>query len=101
VFGAKWADSVPLVMVLCASAATWPLWRATVQLWRARGRPGLELRWTAIYTALSLGVTTAGTALGLMAIGFLLLAVNLAVVPLAAWSALPRQAPSPAPKAAP
>jgi hypothetical protein len=46
-------------------------------------------------------VTTAGTALGLMAIGFLLLAVNLAVVPLAAWSALPRQAPSPAPKAAP
>jgi teichuronic acid exporter len=101
VFGAKWADSVPLVMVLCASAATWPLWRATVQLWRARGRPGLELRWTAIYTALSLGVTAAGTALGLMAIGFLLLAVNLAVVPLAAWSALPRQAPSPAPKAAP
>jgi teichuronic acid exporter len=100
VFGAKWADSTPLVMVLCATAATWPLWRATVQLWRAQGRPGLELRWTAVYTALSLAATAAGTAFGLMGIGFMLLAVNLVIVPIAAWSAMPNRA-APLPEAAP
>ena len=88
VFGAKWADSTSLVMVLCASAVTWPLWRATVQLWRAQGRPGYELGWTTLYTALSLIATAAGTVYGLMAIGFLLLGLNLAIVPIAAYSAM-------------
>lgn len=91
VFGAKWADTAPLVMVLCASAVTWPLWRATVQLWRAQGRPGRELWWTALYTGLSLAATAIGTAYGLMTIGFLLLAVNVGVVPIAAWSAMARR----------
>ncbi len=100
VFGAKWADSAPLVMVLCASAVTWPLWRATVQLWRAQGRPGLELRWTALYTALSLIATAAGTAWGLMTIGYMLLAVNLLVVPIAAWFAMAHRSAS-LPEAAP
>jgi teichuronic acid exporter len=100
VFGAKWADSTPLVMVLCASAATWPLWRATVQLWRAQGRPGLELRWTALYTALSLIATAIGTAFGLMTIGFMLVAVNLVIVPIAAWFAMMHRSAS-LPEAAP
>lgn len=89
VFGARWADSTSLVMVLCASAVTWPLWRATGQLWRAQGRPGLELRWTAFYTAASLIATAIGTAYGLMAIGWMLLIVNILIVPAAAYSAMP------------
>lgn len=92
VFGAQWTDSTSLIMVLCASAITWPLWRATVQLWRAQGRPGHELRWTIVYTVLSLAATAIGTIWGLMTIALLLLAVNLIVVPVATYSALPRRA---------
>lgn len=88
VFGDRWTGQIPLIMLLCATAVTWPLWRATVQLWRAQGRPGQELRWTILYTALSLGATTLGTLWGLMEIGYLLLAVNLLVVPIAAYSAI-------------
>jgi PST family polysaccharide transporter len=91
VFGAQWTDYTSLIMLLCATALTWPLWRATVQLWRAQGRPGQELRWTILSTVLSLLATALGAAWGLMAIGYLLLAVNLLVVPAAAWSALGRR----------
>lgn len=100
VFGAKWTSAVPLVMVLCASAVTWPLWRATAQLWRAQGRPGRELSWTALYTALSLAATAAGTAYGLMTVSVLLLAVNLVVVPIAAWTAMAHRSAS-SPEATP
>jgi teichuronic acid exporter len=88
VFGEQWAGQTSLVMLLCLTAVTWPLWRATVQFWRAQGRPGQELRWTILYTVLSLAATALGTIWGLMAIGYLLLAVNLLVVPLAAYAAL-------------
>lgn len=88
VFGAQWTGQTSLIMLLCMTALTWPLWRATVQLWRAQGRPGQELRWTMLYTALSLTATALGTMWGLMAIGYLLLAVNLLVVPIAAYAAL-------------
>lgn len=89
IFGEQWVDSTQLLMVLCASAVTWPLWRATVQYWRAQGRPGNELRWTIWYTTLSLAATAIGSIYGLMTIGFLLLAVNLLIVPAAAYSAIP------------
>lgn len=88
VFGEQWVSSTNLLMVLCASAITWPLWRATVQFWRAQGRPGLELRWTAFYAALSLTATAIGSIFGLMTIGYLLLAVNLLIVPAAAYYAI-------------
>lgn len=88
VFGAQWIGQTSLIMLLCATAVTWPLWRATVQFWRAQGRPGQELRWTILYTVLSLTATALGTIWGLMTIGYLLLAVNLLVVPIAAYAAL-------------
>ena len=87
VFGEQWADQTSLIMLLCMTAVTWPLWRATVQLWRAQGRPGQELRWTILYTALSLTATALGASWGLMAIAYLLLIVNLLVVPVAAYAA--------------
>jgi O-antigen/teichoic acid export membrane protein len=86
VFGEKWADTAPLVALLCVSALTRPVWDAAAQLLRAAGLPGYELAGAVVYTVVYLGAFAALLPLGLqagisaVAIVALLLNVGLAIL---------------------
>lgn len=95
-FGARWSDSVPLLILLCASGLTMALWRSTTQFARAAGSPGLELRMTAIYSILSIATVLLTVPYGLLAVAGGQVVVNLIVIPACAvWLTLsPIQQPA-------
>jgi len=81
VFGQRWTQAIPLLMVLCVSGASLGLWRALTQFIRSRGKPGLELLVTALYAATGLAAVTGAASHGAMAVAVALLVVSLTVVP--------------------
>ena len=82
VFGQKWASSVPLMMVLCASGIPFVLWRATSILLRAVGKPTFEFRFTLALTIVSLGCLCVTAHLGLFAIASAQLIINAVFCPI-------------------
>ena len=66
VFGPRWAPSVALVAILCASAITRPFFDAGAQLLRASGHPFDEVRGSTVFTAVTLGVFAAALTQGLL-----------------------------------
>lgn len=82
VFGQKWASSVPLMMVLCASGIPFVLWRATSMLLRAVGKPAFEFRFTLALTVVSLSCLCVTAHFGLLAIASTQLVINLIFCPI-------------------
>ena len=66
-FGEKWQPYVPIVAVLCLSAATKPCFDLASQLLRAAGLPGAELRGSAVFTVVLLALFAAALPFGLQA----------------------------------
>lgn len=85
VFGERWSDAVPLVMLLCASALALPLWRSVQQLLRARGKASMEFNCNLTLAVTSVACVVASAPLGLTAVAFSLLVVNLVLPALLAW----------------
>ena len=54
VFGAKWTETVPVIMMLCASGIPMVTWRVLALACRAAGKPALEFRMTLLLWVFSL-----------------------------------------------
>ncbi len=88
VFGQKWANTVPLMMVLCASGMPFVLWRATSMLLRTVGKPAFEFRFTLALTVVSLACLCVTAHFGLFAIATAQLVINLIFCPIFAFITL-------------
>ncbi len=73
VFGRKWIDAIPVLMIICLSALPRPFASTCSQLLKAVGRPDIELRWQMALTAIL-------TAVLLIAAQFSILVVAIAVL---------------------
>jgi len=91
-FGENWVHATGLIMILCLSAVTIPLWKAAGQFLRAAGRPGVELKWTFVQAAAGLVAIGCAAPFGLHTTAFAVLGVNLALIP-AAIVAVTRSSP--------
>jgi teichuronic acid exporter len=88
VFGRRWSEAIPLLMVLCLSGVTLGLWRALTQFIRSRGRPGFELAITLVYAGVGIAAVAISAPHGLMAVAVAILLTSLVVVPLLALASL-------------
>jgi len=88
VFGHRWSEAIPLLMVLCLSGVTLGLWRALTQFIRSRGRPGFELAVTVVYAGVGIAAVAISAPHGLMAVAQAILATSLIMVPLLALVSL-------------
>ena len=84
-FGAKWQPFVPIVMVLCLSAVTKPCSDLAVQLLRAAGMPGLELRASLVFTAALLASFALALPYGLMPGVIVIAVVSITLQAAFAW----------------
>ena len=84
-FGAKWQPFVPVVMMLCLSAVTKPCSDLAVQLLRAAGMPGLELKASMIFTAALLVSFALALPYGLMPGVIVIAIVSLSLQAAFAW----------------
>lgn len=50
VFGEKWIEAIPVLMIICISAIPRPFGDAASQLMVAIGRPDIDLKWNIIFT---------------------------------------------------
>ncbi|WP_254568469.1 lipopolysaccharide biosynthesis protein [Oscillatoria sp. HE19RPO] len=50
VFGEKWIEAIPVLMIICISAIPRPFGNAASQLMVAIGRPDIDLKWNIIFT---------------------------------------------------
>lgn len=50
VFGEKWIEAIPVLMLICLSAIPRPFGQAASQLMIAIGRPDIDFRWNVIFT---------------------------------------------------
>ncbi len=50
VFGEKWIEAIPVLMIICISAIPRPFGDAASQLMIAIGRPDIDFRWNIIFT---------------------------------------------------
>ena len=75
-FGAKWIAAVPLTVLLCLSVVLRPLAETATQALRAAGRPGTDLLWNALTTALLVAGVVAAAPLGLAWCAAVVMVVN-------------------------
>ncbi|MFO1060332.1 MAG: oligosaccharide flippase family protein [Dongiaceae bacterium] len=90
VFGARWSEAVPVLMLIGLSALARPFAVTCSQLMRAAGRPEIELRWQATLTLLLVVGLLAGAAAGVIGVAAAVLVVQGGVLTLYALRA-PRQ----------
>lgn len=50
VFGEKWVEAIPVLMIICLSAIPRPFGEAASQLMVTIGRPDIDFRWSVIFT---------------------------------------------------
>ena len=74
IFGSKWVEAVPILMIICLSALMFPLGITTNELLNALGKTHITLYWNLIYTILFAGAILISVNWGLLgvAIGVLL-----------------------------
>lgn len=94
VFGARWTEAVPLVMLLCTGALALPLWRSVQQLLRARGQAGLEFNANLLLAVSSVACVLASAPFGLTAVALSLLVLNLVLPGLLAWFVIRQPVPA-------
>jgi PST family polysaccharide transporter len=93
VFGQKWTNAVPLVMLLSAGALSLPLWRSVQQLLRAGGHAGVEFNCSLVLACISVCAVVVSAPHGLTAVAIALLFINL-VLPVLFASFVLRQCTS-------
>jgi teichuronic acid exporter len=87
VFGAKWAPSIPVLMLICLSALPRPFAATCSQLLKAVGRPDIELRWQVALTVLLVAGLLIGTQWGILGAASAVLLVQGGVLTAYVWHA--------------
>lgn len=84
VFGQKWVErgAIPVLIIICASALSRPFADAASLMFRAFGRPQIELRWNIMFT-LSLAIAIwIGTSWGIIGAAFAVMLTHLLLQPI-------------------
>ena len=82
VFGAKWTNAVPVLMIICLSALVRPFATTCEQLLKAVGRPEIALRWQTILTGVLVSGLALGTLGGILGVALAVLIVQSTVLTL-------------------
>lgn len=82
VFGEKWANAVPILILICLSAIPRPFSEAASQLLIAFGQPNLDLRWNMIFTFVFIAALLIGVKWGAIGVAMAVLIVHLTCMPL-------------------
>ncbi|MBW4650077.1 MAG: lipopolysaccharide biosynthesis protein [Kastovskya adunca ATA6-11-RM4] len=82
VFGQKWVEAVPILVLICLSAIPRPFSEAASQLLIAFGRPDLDLRWNAIFTTVFIAAILIGVNWGAWGVAMSVLLIHLIAMPL-------------------
>jgi teichuronic acid exporter len=80
VFGQKWAQATPVLMIICLSALARPFANTCSQFLKAVGRPDIELSWQTGLTAVLLVALVLGTQAGIYGVAVAVLAVQTTVL---------------------
>lgn len=80
VFGHKWAQAVPVLMLICLSALARPFASTCSQLLRAMGRPDIELRWQAALTIILVAALAIAAQFSILAVAGAVFCVQNAVL---------------------
>ena len=87
VFGEKWIDAIPVLMLICLSAIPRPFGDAASQLLIAIGKPDLNLRWSVIFTSVFIASLFIGIQWQAIGVAFAVLIVHFTLFPLfAIWA---------------
>lgn len=84
VFGEKWVaqGAIPILIMICLSAIPRPFADAASLLFRALGKPNLELRWNIVFTALLAIAVVVGAQWGITGVAIAVLATHVGILPL-------------------
>jgi PST family polysaccharide transporter len=87
VFGHKWVDqgAIPVLILICVSALSRPFADAASLMFRAFGRPHIELRWNAIFTICLACAIWGGTHWGILGAAIAVMLTHLTLQPLYTW----------------
>jgi PST family polysaccharide transporter len=80
VFGRKWIDAIPVLMIICLSALPRPFASTVSQLLKAVGRPDIELRWQMALTAILTAALMVAAQFSILAVAGAVLAVQAIVL---------------------
>ncbi|MBE9178910.1 oligosaccharide flippase family protein [Oculatella sp. LEGE 06141] len=82
VFGAKWVEGIPVLILICLSAIPRPFIEAAGQLHVANGRPDIVLRWDLIFTVVfALGLLF-GVQWGVLGVAIAVLLIHIIYMPI-------------------
>jgi teichuronic acid exporter len=87
VFGQKWIDrgAIPVLIVICCSALSRPFADAASLMFRAFGRPQIELRWNILFTVCLTLAIALGTHWGILGAAIAVMLTHLILQPLYTW----------------
>lgn len=79
VFGTRWTEAVPILIIICLSVVPAPFTTVTSQLARAASRPALDLLWQGLTTATLLVGLCLGTRFGIEGVATTVLVTQCAI----------------------
>jgi len=82
VFGEQWIDSIPLVMIMVLSAIPRPLAEVTGQMFRAIGKPQIELNWNMIFSAIFTVAICIGLRKDIIDMAYAVFIVHMVMIPI-------------------
>jgi teichuronic acid exporter len=87
VFGQQWVErgAIPVLIVICCSALSRPFADAASLMFRAFGRPQLELRWNILFTICLTVAIWVGTHWGILGAAIAVMLTHLILQPIYTW----------------
>jgi PST family polysaccharide transporter len=81
IFGQKWVEAIPILMIICLSALMFPVAIATNELLNSLGKTHITLYWNLIYTILFAGCILISVNWGILGIAIGVLLCQIIVLP--------------------
>lgn len=82
IFGEKWVDAIPILILICMSAVPMAMARSTSRLLQAVDKIGLDIAWNTVFTIIFIGALTLAVQKGVLTLAITVLAVRWLLIPL-------------------
>ena len=93
VFGDKWIDAIPILIIICLSAVPMALAQATSKLLQAMDEIGLDIAWNTAFTTIFIGALVIAVPYGILPLAITVLVVRWLCIPLFTLFILRRKLP--------
>ena len=93
VFGDKWIDSIPILIIICLSAVPMALAQATSQLLQSMDEIGLDIAWNTIFTLVFVAALLISVPYGILPLAVTVFAVRWLFIPACTFFILQRRLP--------